>query len=117
MAEQRYTLENPPVREATVDKVEEQVDAVFSPARPDYALDFSHEEPLRETRAVMDEQVRADSEYAVVVPPEGRGTHPTLGVDAPTPEALLDSGDATEATGVEDGKVVTSSEAAQRDES
>jgi hypothetical protein len=32
------------------------------------------------------------------------------------PEEQFASGDATEATGVEDGKVVTSSEAAKRDE-
>jgi hypothetical protein len=115
MAQQNYTTENPEVRKAEVDVVEEKVEARVSPARPDYALDFSDDEPLRESRAVLDETVGPDHPAAVIVPPEGRGQHPALGL-GPTPQELLDSGDATEATGVEDGKVVTTSEAAKRDE-
>jgi len=112
--EQPYVTENPEVRKVEVEKVEEKVDALVSPARPDYAIDLSDDEPLRETRAVMDEQVGPQDPNAVIVPPEGRGEHPKLGVDAPTAEELLASGDADEATGVLDGEVVTADEAEKK---
>lgn len=111
--EQPYVTENPEVRKVEVEKIEEQVDALVSPARPDYAIDLSDDEPLRETRAVMDEQVGPQDPNAVIVPPEGRGEHPKLGVDAPTAEELLASGDADEATAVVDGEVKSGSDAAK----
>lgn len=116
MAEQNYMTENPEVRKPEVEKIEEAVEARVSPARPDYALDFSDDEPLRETRATLDEQVGPDHPAAVIVPPEGRGTHPTLGVDAPTPEDLFASGDADEASAVVDGEVLTGDDAAKREQ-
>lgn len=109
--EQPYVTENPEPRKVEVDKVEESVDALVSPARPDYAIDLSDDEPLRETRAVMDEQVGPQDPNAVIVPPEGRGTHPKLGVDAPTAEELLSGGDADEVTAVVDGEVKTGKDA------
>lgn len=112
MPEQNYSTENPPVREPVVEKNEESVDARVSPARPDYAIDLSDDQPLSEVVVSVDEVILdPNSEYAVIVPPEGRGVHPQLGADAPTPEALFASGDATEATGVVDGKTVTGDEA------
>lgn len=112
---QPYVTENPEVREPDVQRSDEKVEVLVSPARPSYAIDLSDHEPLRETRAVMDETVGPQDPNAVIVPPEGRGTHPELGVDAPTPQQLLDSGKATEATGVRDGKVMTASEAEEAD--
>jgi hypothetical protein len=114
---QPHKLENPEVRKPEVEKTEGKVDARVSPARPDYALDFSDDAPLSEARVSLDQQVGPNDPNAVIVPPEGRGEHPRLGVDAPTAEELLASGDAVEATGQEDGKTVTSSEAAKSDES
>lgn len=111
MAEQQYMTENPEVRKVEVEKNEDQVEARVSPARPDYALDLSDDQPLNETRAVMDEQVGPDHPAAVIVPPEGRGEHPKLGVDAPTPEDLLSSGDADEVTAVVDGEVKSGKDA------
>jgi hypothetical protein len=115
-SKQPYTTENPEVRKPQVEKNEDAVEARVSPARPDYALDFSDDQPLSEVRVSLDEQVGPNDPNAVIVPPEGRGVHPKLGVDAPTAEELLASGDADEATGVEDGKVVKSSDAAKRDD-
>lgn len=114
-AKQPYTTENPEVREPEVTKADESVEVLVSPARPDYALDFSDDEPLRESYAQMDQTVGPQDPNAVIVPPEGRGEHPTLGVDAPTPEAALASGDAPEATGVRDGVTMTGSEAEASD--
>lgn len=111
---QPYTLENPEVRKPEVEKNEDAVEARVSPARPEYILDLSDDANLSESRAVMDQQVGPNDPNAVIVPPEGRGTHPKLGVDAPTAEELLASGDADEATGVLDGEVLTSSEAAEK---
>jgi hypothetical protein len=113
---QPYTLENPEPRKVEVEKNEDAVEARVSPARPEYALDFSDDVPLSESRVQLDVTVGPTDPNAVIVPPEGRGTHPKLGLDAPTANELLASGDADEATGVEDGKVVTSSDAAKRDE-
>lgn len=114
MAEQPYTTENPEPREVTVDSNTESVDAQVSPARPDYVIDDGDTVAVSEVRVQLDEQVGPQDPNAVIVPPEGRGTHPNLGiVGEPTPEQLLASGDAPEATGVSDGRVVTSSEAAE----
>jgi hypothetical protein len=114
---QPHTLENPEVRKVQVDKNEDKVEARVSPARPDYALDLSDDAKLSETRVTVDEQVGPNDPNAVIVPPEGRGEHPKLAVDAPTAEDLLSSGDADEATGQEDGKTVTASEAKSDDKS
>lgn len=115
MAEQSYTTENPKPREVQVDKVEEQVDAQAFPARPDYALD-SKKVDVHEVRVSLDEQVSADHPAAVIVPPEGRGSNdlPIHKLSAPSPEQLLSSGKADEATAVVDGKEVKSSEAAKK---
>jgi hypothetical protein len=114
MPEQPYTTENPPVREVTVESNTESVDAQVSPARPDYIIDGGDKVAVSEVTVQLDEQVGPQDPNAVIVPPEGRGVHPNLGiVGEPTPEQLLASGDAVEATGVSDGKVVTSSEAAK----
>jgi hypothetical protein len=119
MAEQNYSTENPEVRKVVVQKNEDSVEPRVSPARPDYALDLSDDQPVSETVVSLDEVVLdPNSPLAVIVPPEGRGTHPQLGADGPTAEEQFASGDAPEATGVLDGKVVTAGDegAAERAE-
>lgn len=113
MAEQPYTLENPEPREVEPEVVDEKVAAQVSPARPDFHLDLNGDEvAVSESRVQLDEQVGPNDPNAVIVPPEGRGVHPDLGiVGKQSPEALLASGDAPEATAVVDGEVVTASEA------
>jgi hypothetical protein len=106
MAKQNVTLENPEVREPTVDSVDEKVTAQVSPAQPDYAVDLNKgKAQVSEKRVVLDETVAPNDPNAVIVPPEGRGTTdlPIDVLSQPSPEALLASGDAPEATGVEDG--------------
>ena len=104
MADQPYTLENPEPRSVEPDVVDEQIDAQASPAA-DYVptVDLNDGKvAVSETQVKLDEQVAADHPAAVIVPPEGRGTHPDLGiVGKPTPEALLASGDADEVEVVE----------------
>lgn len=117
--QQPYVTENPEPREVTVDSVEESVAAQVSPARPDYIIDNGDKVDVRETRVALDEAVGPQDPNAVIVPPEGRGVHPDLGVvGKPTPEQAFASGDAVEATGVLDGETVTASEAeAKQDKS
>ncbi len=118
MAKQPYTSENPEPREVGVDRVEEQVDAQVSPARPDFIIDDGDKVTVQETRVTLDKAVGPQDPNAVIVPPEGRGVHPELGVfGKPTPEQVLASGDAPEAAGVVDGKTVKSSEAAKAEKS
>ena len=99
MAEQNYTLENPEPRKVEPEVVDEQIDAQANPAA-DYVATVDLNEgkvTVSETQVKLDEQVTADHEAAVIVPPEGRGVHPDLGlVGKPTPEELLASGDAPE---------------------
>lgn len=117
MAEQPYTTENPEVREVQVEKTQEKVDAQVSPARPDYIIDDGDKVAVHEVRVTLDEQVGPQDPNAVIVPPEGRGTTdlPIHALEAKSPEALLASGEAAEAEGVVDGKVVKSSESAKAD--
>lgn len=119
--EQPYTLENPEPREVEPERVEEQVDGQVSPAAaltPHVDLNDGRVD-VRETHVQLDQAVGPQDENAVIVPPEGRGQHPELGVfGQPTPEQALASGDAPEATAVVDGEVVTADEAeAKRSES
>jgi len=108
---QNYSTENPEVRKPVVEKNEESVEARVSPARPDYALDLSDDQPLSEVVVSVDEVILdPNSKYAVIVPPEGRGTHPKLGADGPTVEDQFASGDADETTAVVDGKTVTAAD-------
>ena len=117
MSNQPYTTENPDPRKPEVQTEEVTNDAKVPVYEADPTrLDLSPETPDTVTATVrMDVQTAPDHPQAVIVPPEGRGVHPRLGVDAPTAEDRLASGDADEATGVEDGKVVSSSEAAERE--
>lgn len=102
---QPYVTENPEPRDVTVDVVDEKVDAQVSPARPDYIIDDGDKVVVSETRVALDESVGPNDPNAVIVPPEGRGAHPDLGiVGKQTPEQALASGDASEAEGVLDGK-------------
>lgn len=114
MADQPYTLDNPEPRYVEPDVVDEQVDAQVSPAAaltPHVDLNDGKVN-VSETRVQLDTQVGPTDENAVIVPPEGRGEHPDLGiVGKQTPEEALASGDAPEATAVVDGEVVTASEA------
>lgn len=110
---QKFTLENPKVRKADVDQIDETVKGVDSPAYGRERLGLDRESTVQESRVNTDEQVDAFHPAAVIVPPEGRGVHPTLGAAGPTPEELFKSGDADEAVGYEDGKRVTTSEAAK----
>lgn len=114
MANQPYTLENPEAREVEPEVVDEQIDAQANPGAEYVAtVDLNDGKvAVSETYVKLDEQVPADHPAAVIVPPEGRGVHPDLGiVGKQSPEALLASGDAPEGTGVLDGEVVTASEA------
>lgn len=99
MADQPYTLENPEPREVTADVVDEQIDGQVSPAA-DYVATVDLNEgkvSVSETYVKLDQQVGPQDENAVIVPPEGRGTHPDLGiVGRQTPEQALASGDADE---------------------
>jgi hypothetical protein len=114
MADQPYTLENPKPREVDVERVEDQQDAQVSPAAaltPHVDLNDGKVD-VRETRVQLDQAVGPNDPNAVIVPPEGRGQHPELGVfGKQTPEQALESGDAPEATAVVDGEVVTADEA------
>jgi hypothetical protein len=116
MAEQPYTLENPEAREPTSEVVDEKVAAQVSPARPDFHLDLNGDEvTVSESYVQLDETVGPQDPNAVIVPPEGRGVHPDLGIAGKqTPEQMLASGDAPEGTGVVDGEVMTASEAEQK---
>lgn len=115
MSNQPYTTEQPDRRKVEVESAEVQGSGTVPVYEADPTrLDLSTEFPETESRAQMDEVVGPDHPAAVIVPPEGRGSHPRLGVSAPTADELLAAGEADEATGVEDGKVVTSSEAAER---
>lgn len=99
MAEQKYTLENPEPREVEVTVVDEQVDQQASPAA-DYVATVDLNDgkvDVSETYVKLDQQVHADDPNAVIVPPEGRGQHPDLGIAGrQTPEQALASGDADE---------------------
>lgn len=99
MAEQPYTLENPEPRKVEPDVVDEKIDGQVSPAA-DYVPTVDLNEgkvSVSETQVKLDEQVGPQDPNAVIVPPEGRGSHPDLGiVGKPTPEELLASGDAPE---------------------
>lgn len=112
--EQPYTLENPEPRKVEPETVNEQQDAQVSPAAaltPHVDLNEGKVN-VSESYVQLDEQVGPDHPAAVIVPPEGRGVHPDLGIAGkPTPEEALASGDAPEGTGVVDGKVMTASEA------
>ena len=114
MADKTYTLENPEPREVSPEVVDEKVDEQANPAQaltPTNDLNDG-KVVVSETRVTLDEQVAADHPAAVIVPPEGRGEHPDLGiVGKPTPESLRASGDAPAATAVVDGEVVTADEA------
>jgi hypothetical protein len=114
---QPYTLENPEPRKVEVEVNESQGSGKVpvyeaDPTRVDLSPDF----PERESRLQVDVTVGPDDPNAVIVPPEGRGEHPRLFAGGQTPEEALSSGDAVEATGQEDGKTVTSSEAAKADD-
>jgi hypothetical protein len=114
MADQPYTLENPEPREVEPEVVDEQIDAQANPGAEYVAtVDLNDGKvAVSESRVALDEQVTADHPAAVIVPPEGRGEHPSLGiVGKQSPEAALASGDADEATGVLDGERVTAAEA------
>lgn len=99
MAEQPYVTENPEPRKVEPEVVDEQVDAQANPGQ-EYAATLDLNEGkvnVSESRVAVDEQVAADHPAAVIVPPEGRGEHPDLGIiGKPTPEELLASGDAPE---------------------
>lgn len=108
----RYLSENPEPRKVEAERVERDDNVFVSPAHPDFLVDLSPEQPLREHYAQMDEMVGPDHPAAVILPPEGMGTHPVLfGEDLRTAEELLADGDAPEATGVLDGRTMTASEA------
>lgn len=114
MSEQNTVLENPEPREVEVSEVAVEQDAQASPAAaltPHNDLNDG-KVVVSEQYVKLDEVVHADHPAAVIVPPEGRGVHPDLGiVGKESPEQALASGSAPEATAVVDGEVVTASEA------
>ncbi len=110
---QPYTTENPEPRKVEVEKNEVQGSGSVPVYDADPTrLDLSTDYPEQEYRASLDEVVGPDHPAAVIVPPEGRGEHAqaVVGLSDKTPQELLDSGDADEASGVLDGKVVTDKE-------
>lgn len=112
---QPYVTENPEPRKVEVEHQEVQGSGSVPVYDADPTrLDLSTEYPETETRAQLDETVGPDHPAAVIIPPEGRGTMPKLGLDAPTAEELLASGDADEATGVLDGETLTADEAEKK---
>lgn len=114
MTDQPYTLENPEPRKVEPEKVEEQIDAQVSPAAEKTAHVDLNEGKVNvyETRVQLDEQVGPQDPNAVIVPPEGRGEHPDLGLfGKQTPEEALASGDAREPEIVVDGRTMSASEA------
>lgn len=104
---QPYTTENPEVRKVDVEEKTVQGSGSVPVYDADPTrLDLSTDYPETESHAQLDEVVGPDHPAAVIVPPEGRGVLPKLGL-GPTPEEQFASGDADETTAVLDGKEVT----------
>lgn len=116
MADKKKNVPEAP--EQGVNTVKEAVPAQVSPATPDYLKQYHPDTvDVHEVSVVLDRPILdPNDELAVQVPDEGKGSLdlPIHALSEGSPEDKFASGDATEATGVVDGEVVTADEAKKR---